>query len=108
MIKIFACPNCGIEDNESTYCPKCTNPRHYLKERLRLKKIVEGDYIIIGYVGTATNAEIILQDIETQEEFNISLNQFFPMIKGLKFEDLKLRERKQGQKYSWEIVNDKK
>jgi hypothetical protein len=106
LIKVFTCPQCDTEENYYCHCQKCES-RPRLKEKLRPKKTVEGSYIITGYVGTATNAEIVLQDTETKEEFYMSLNQFFPLIKGLKFDDLKLRERKQGSAYTWEVVKDK-
>jgi len=103
MIKVFVCQSCGTEENYYSYCCKCES-RYRLKEILRPKKTVEGDYIIIDYVSTKTNAEIILQNTETKEKYHVSLSQFFSMIKELKFDDLKLRERKQGSAYTWEIV----
>jgi hypothetical protein len=104
LIKVPVCPVCGQEEYYYSICLKCdSRPKIVLQERE--KKITSGDWEITGYASTKTNAEIVLRNVKTHEEVNVSLNQFFKMIKWMKFDNLTLRERKQGNAYSWEILN---
>jgi hypothetical protein len=102
-IQVCICPICGREENYYSVCIKCDS-RPTLKHITREKKMVIGNYRIVDYVSTKTNAEIILQDIDTNEKYNVSLNQFFKMINELEYHDLTLQERKQGSAYTWEIL----
>lgn len=104
-IRVPICPICGKEEYYYSRCVKCDS-RPILKLIEREKKNVSGNYRIIRYISTNTNAEIILEDIDTKEQYNISLNQFFKMIKGLEYHNLQLRERKQGMAYGWEILDE--
>jgi hypothetical protein len=106
-IKVPVCPICEQEEYYYSVCIKCdSRPRLQIIERE--KKMIIGNYRIIEYVSTKTNAEIILQDIKTNEKYNVSLSQFFKIIKGLEYHDLTLQERKQGSAYTWEIIEEVK
>jgi hypothetical protein len=101
LINIPVCPNCH-EEVLNGYCYKC---HEICKLQLREKKTVSGNYRVKNYISTKTNAEIILEKIDTNEEYNVSLNQFFKMIEGLEYHYLILQERKQGSAYTWEIID---
>jgi hypothetical protein len=104
-IKVPVCPICGEEEYCYSVCIKCdSRPRLKLIEREK-KTLLSGNYRVKDYISTKTNAEIILVNIDTNEEYNVSLNHFFKMIKGLEYHYLVLQERKQGSAYSWEIID---
>ena len=102
LINIPVCPNC-YEEVLNGYCYKCY-ALCGLQSREK-KTLLSANYRVKDYISTKTNAEIILENIKTNEEYNVSLNQFFKMIKGLEYHYLILQERKQGSAYSWEIID---
>lgn len=104
-MKVPVCPICGQEEHFYSRCIKCES-RPILKYIEREKKtLLSANYRVKNYISTKTNAEIILENIDTNEEYNVSLHEFFKMIKGLEYHYLILQERKQGSAYSWEIID---
>jgi hypothetical protein len=102
LINIPVCPNCNNEVKNG-YCYKC-HALCNLQSREK-KSLLSAKYRVKNYISTKTNAEIILENIETNEEYNVRLKQFFKLIKGLEYPWLVLQERKQGSAYSWEVID---